>query len=342
VIVKNTTLKSPPYLTIIVTGRNDNYGGDWYFKKKHNSFIEYYSKYLDKENNFLEIILVDYNKVQDKPSYFDQFNWEKFKLVKKVSVSNSEHRILSGESKYPFFGNIAFNEGLRIASGEYVLGLSVDTYLSKAMLNYLKKKQLDKNFFYRSDLYYFRQNYFKNKLMQRLWNRFTLIKVSLRHSSTVDSNLDKYIDALIGKVIKIPKSFRNVNEKEFRNYFETIEFPDFPINGNLVNKWLIESGLHTNASGDFILASRKAWIKINGFSEDHNWNLHNDSMVLGEFCKIGLKQRLFKWPLVSYHALHDRGGWSGMKQLEWIDWCNLFCRVLQNEFLLAKRPFKVD
>ena len=91
---------------------------------------------------------------------------------------------------------------------------------------------------------------------------------------------------------------------------------------------------------DFILASRENWIKIGGFSEDPMWQLHNDSMALGEFCKVQMKQVLFRWPLATFQTLHERGGWIGMNQLSWEEWCELFVQVINGKVDVVKRQIK--
>jgi hypothetical protein len=326
-----------PYLSIIISGRNDDYGGSKYFQKKHETFIKYYTKYLDKNSNFLEIVVVDYNQVTNRKPYIDQFEWNEFKLVKNVVIPNSKHKLLTNDSEYPFYGNIAFNEGLRVASGEFVLTMTIDAFLSLAMIKYLLKKRLDENSFYRTDLYYFTQKYFDLMLLQRIWNRVSIKEVARRHSASKESELTIKLKNRYQKFVKIPRSFINHNEINNKKFFQTRNGPPFPESSSQVNAWLEESGLHTNASGDFILAARSKWLAINGFSEDLAWNLHVDSMALGEFCALGMKQVLFTNPLIAFHALHDRGGWVGVEQVSWTDWCKIFTEVMSGRKKILKR-----
>jgi len=326
-----------PYLTIIVYGRNDDYGGVKYFRKKHEAFIKFYAKYLDKGIDFLEIVVVDYNQVVNKKPYFDQFNWNRFKKVKNVVITNADHKRLTNESKYPFHGNIAFNEGLRVASGKFVLALTIDVFLSMTLIRHLLKKNLNDNYFYRTDLYYFKQKYFRIMFLQRLWNRLTIQRIARRHSSSKEGKLDVELESWYQKFIKIPNSFVNQNEINSIEFFLTRDWPSPPDTGEHVNEWLEDSGLHTNASGDFILAARIKWLVINGFSEDSTWNLHCDSMVLGEFYALGMKQALFTNPLIALHALHERSGGVGHNQISWSNWCNIFSEVLCGKRSLQKR-----
>ena len=332
--------KKSTYLSIIITGRNDNHGGKKVFKDKHETFINYYKKYLDVSNDYLEVIIVDYNQVKDEKSFYEQFNWNNFRNVQSVVVSGDAHNDITGDSEYPFHGNIAFNEALKIATGEFILYLSIETRLSLSLMRYLKKRKLKKDYFYRTDLFYFPEKYFSKPLVQFLWARFTFLRVARRHSSAVNTVLDINLNSSLNRFVGIPRSFQNFNEVKKKFFFLTKYWPEFPLSGKELNNWLVNSGLHTNAAGDFILASRENWIKIGGFSEDPKWNLHNDSMALGEFFKLGMKQVLFRWPLVAFQTLHKRSGWTGMNQISWEEWCELFVQVINGKVSVVKRRIK--
>ena len=338
--MKNIQKKNSPYLSIIVSGRNDNHGGKKVFREKHETFINYYKKYLDSSNDYLEVIIVDYNQVKDEKTFFEQFNWNNFENVKSTVISRYEHNVITCNSKYPFHGNVAFNEAIKIATGEFVVYLSIETRLSLRLMRYLRKRKLKKDYFYRTDLFYFPEKYFSKPLVQFLWARFTFRKVAKRHSSAINTTLDINLKSFINRFVGIPKSFQNFNEVSKNTFFLTKYWPEFPFSGKELNTWLVHSGLHTNASGDFILASRENWIKIGGFSEDPTWQLHNDSMALGEFCKGGMKQVLFRWPLVAFQTLHERSGWTGMNQLSWEEWCELFVQVINGKIDVVKRRIK--
>jgi|LakMenE01Jun11ns_1017448.scaffolds.fasta_scaffold9929198_1 hypothetical protein len=332
--------KRSPYLSIIISGRNDNHGGEKIFREKHETFIKYFKKYLDVSEDYLEVIIVDYNQVEDKKSFFEQFNWNNFRNVKNLVITRENHKIITQDSKYPFHGNIAFNEALKIATGEFVVYLSIETRLSLSLMRYLRKRILKEDYFYRTDLFYFPEKYFGKPFVQFLWARFTFSNVARRHSSSINTTLDVKPKSFINRFVGIPKSFPNFNEVSKKNLFLTKYWPEFPMSGQELNNWLVHSGLHTNASGDFILASRENWIKIGGFSEDPMWQLHNDSMALGEFCKVQMKQVLFRWPLATFQTLHERGGWIGMNQLSWEEWCELFVQVINGKVDVVKRQIK--
>lgn len=218
-----------------------------------------------------------------------------------------------------------------------MLALNIDSYLSPNLIEYLSYENLDESFFYRSDLIYFKQKYFQNPRIQSAWNKHTKLKCARRHASSI--NLKKSgPENCLNPDIKLKNrylaskyvSLKHNNELEAPAFFETLEWPKFPNQPHDVTEWLTSSGLHTNASGDFMLLPKEAFDQIGGFSEDPKWNLHNDSYLLLQLVKKGYKQVLFKYPLVTYHVDHKRGGWQGMAQISYEDWCKLVVKMLNS------------
>jgi hypothetical protein len=65
-------------------------------------------------------------------------------------------------------------------------------------------------------------------------------------------------------------------------------------------------GLHTNASGDFILASRRSWFEIRGYAEFFDTFTHLDGYCCYQFKASGLRQVLFLPPCMILHQDHPR------------------------------------
>lgn len=324
-------------ISIVLGGRNDDYGGKELFSLRHKAFISYHTYYFKKFLLDYEIVIIDYNPVPKKKSFIEEFNWDEFNNVIKIEVSNLEHKKLTRNSEYPYFGNIVFNKGATFAQGNFLLALNVDSYLSPELIEYLSYQNLDKNYFFRTDLIYFKQKYFRNPIIQSMWNRNTKLKCARRHASSQNSKKlgpENLLDPKINLVNRYRASeyvsHLNLNELEYPSFFSTLEWPKFPVQSDQVTNWLTASGLHTNASGDFILLPKEAFYEVGGFSEDPTWNLHNDSHFLLKLVKEGYKQILFKYPLVTYHVDHERGGWQGMAQISYEEWCNLVVEMLNS------------
>src|SRR5262249_3474319 len=65
-------------------------------------------------------------------------------------------------------------------------------------------------------------------------------------------------------------------------------------------------GLHTNASGDFIIAAKTAFEECHGFPETNAFYLHTDSYGIIQLHLAGYEQCVFLNPNVIFHADHDR------------------------------------
>jgi GT2 family glycosyltransferase len=66
--------------------------------------------------------------------------------------------------------------------------------------------------------------------------------------------------------------------------------------------------LHTNASGDFILAPRKAFFDVHGMPETIDFYMHLDTYAIVQLFAAGYEQAVFAQPHRVYHADHDRSG----------------------------------
>ena len=76
-------------------------------------------------------------------------------------------------------------------------------------------------------------------------------------------------------------------------------------------------GLHTNASGDFLLAARNDWFECRGFWERVDTFTHLDGYAVCRMKSIGLQQTLFLNPLCILHMDHSRVEQMGRPFLPW-------------------------
>ena len=66
------------------------------------------------------------------------------------------------------------------------------------------------------------------------------------------------------------------------------------------------NGIHTNASGDFLLAHRDNWAKIRGFPEFSDLYQYADGYGCFQLRALGLKQKIFIPPCMILHMDHGR------------------------------------
>lgn len=57
---------SNPYISVVIVGRNDNYGGD--FVERLSNFIEHLDYQIKDHPTLLELIIVDWNPLPEHPT----------------------------------------------------------------------------------------------------------------------------------------------------------------------------------------------------------------------------------------------------------------------------------
>jgi hypothetical protein len=110
-----------PTITLVVVGRNDNYGGD--FAGRLDTTLAWNLQYP-----FNEAIYVEWNPVPDKPSDAEWLT-EKFKQLKVYIVSRERHQRCCTNPKMPVMEYFAKNVGIRRATSEWILLVNADVLI---------------------------------------------------------------------------------------------------------------------------------------------------------------------------------------------------------------------
>jgi hypothetical protein len=78
--------------------------------------------------------------------------------------------------------------------------------------------------------------------------------------------------------------------------------------GRLREDWIAEKArvrLHTNASGDFTLMSKQAWLRSGGYAELEMYSMHIDGLQLYQARYSGTSEKFLRYPI--YHIEHQAG-----------------------------------
>lgn len=153
---------SEPYISFIVSARNDNHC-EGFVDRFQNSLtiLRVLSEICNLKS---EVLIMEWNPSPDIPGLKNVLNFDK-SLNSKVRIITIPCEIHENIPPTPldapkadeitFFQNIAINAGARRANGKYIVCTNADIIFNKELIGYFAKQQLsEKNFYrvYRYDL----------------------------------------------------------------------------------------------------------------------------------------------------------------------------------------------
>jgi hypothetical protein len=283
------------YLSIVVTSRNDNHGGD--LLQRTSAFVNgVYAQSL-RWNLPLELIIVDWNPPSDKPLLQNVLPKPtsncKVKL-KYIIVPIELHQKYKNSMAIPLFQMIAKNVGIRRAEGDFILCTNIDILFSDECFKELAAKRLKKGTFYRA-------------------NRCDVPREVMKESP-LDAQL-AYAKKNIIKRLGKSKGHETLTLPRFMYFFPNIARL---LNLLVLNVWkrvhkdvFPHFIIDFDACGDFTLMSKEDWVDIEGYVELEMYSIHIDSMALWAASALGKKQELFPYNSCIYHIYHE-DGWKVM------------------------------
>ena len=293
-----------PYLSFVIAGRNDDYGGD--FNERLQNSVHFLAKSIEQYRIPIEFLIVNYNPLSGKPSIYDAIDWPKnrqYLTFRIITVPPELHQQLEQEGvrkSVPLFEYIAKNIGIRRASGRFICAANPDIIFDPAIIRCLRKQRLLHKAYYRVD-----RCDFKNTDLNGVHN-LSGLKV-IRHNV--------YRIFLKGNKYEV-KSGSHLGWQLFKrrlyNYFrlkydihllKIDKFAQEKLNLT-VDYHNAEFFCHCNVSGDFMLMHRDNWFKLNGYPEKTRLSLHTDALMVVMAFTSGLKEQVLKWPI--YHQEHQR------------------------------------
>ncbi len=276
-----------PFLSVVITARNDDYGGNLINRIKTSlRTLEYLA---EKHALSIELILVEYNPVKGKiPLWKELFPLEKNILtVKTIVVPESYHQQF--KTRIPLLEYIAKNIGIRRAQGQYILVMNPDIILSDEIVAFIASGTLQEETFYRADRYDLSVPYFEETLTPEQILSISKKSVSkiLFRKSTVYLSLAEWFPAFI-------------HTRTLRSFMICPLF-------NFYTRKKVEqdqTSIHEVAAGDFLLMHRNAWEKIGGYDETP-LSSYMDSYILHVATCHDYTQYVIPFPI--FHINHKIG-----------------------------------
>ena len=136
-----------PRLTIVVTGRNDNYGGE--FDNRFFRSVAHNGGLLAANGVNFEYLLAEWNPLPDRPLLSERFV-SAFPWARAIVIGPAIHQAYGRNSAMPFFEMPAKNAALRRARGEFVLITNADILFDDTLVSRIAQGPLDAHTLYRA------------------------------------------------------------------------------------------------------------------------------------------------------------------------------------------------
>lgn len=296
-----------PYLSVIVTGRNDNYGGD--FLQRLQCFVDRLSYLVEKTQLPTELVLVNYNPIPDNESLETLIQWPQNRsclMIRMIMVPPEIHQQFiapATRKTVPLFEFLAKNIGIRRAQGSFLLVTNADILFSEELFRFIAERTLNKACLYRA-----------NRIDFRGLDKALLAVRTAEFEKQVEAGAFRFF--LQGGTfdLKWPRSLSlRLMILSAYNGLRHLLYPLFNrfALGRWVNSWLTVYPenlflfqYHCNASGDFALLDRHAWWAMGGYPEDTWIATHTDSLHLINAVALGYETTILPSPI--FHQAHER------------------------------------
>jgi hypothetical protein len=141
-----------PFISIVLTGRNDGYGGD--FVSRFVRTLRFNHRQLVSRRIAHEIVFVEWAPPRDAPRLFDLVFDAIPELDRRVcawyEVDRRYQDALSLNPRLAYLEFVAKNVGVRRAGGRFILTTNCDVFLGRAVLDTFEREALQPGVVYRA------------------------------------------------------------------------------------------------------------------------------------------------------------------------------------------------
>ncbi len=280
--------KPSPYLSIVVTSRNDDHGRNMLHRME--AFIHGLAHQCRKFRLDTELIVVEWNPIQGKKRLYEAAALPQnnaYLDIRFIEVPGHIHNRIENADKIPLYQMTAKNVGIRRARGEFVLAAAIDLLFSDELMWMLSKRVLDPACFYRVARY----DVGKTKIPMDVTfeDRIQFCKQNLARIHTPTKTID--VDRKAASPTTDHQGFFTQSVEDLKA---------------VVSRYQNDK-LFTNACGDFTLMAREKWFDLRGYPEISKWSIFIDGLLLHMAHVSGLHQVILEEPMRIYHIEHDTG-----------------------------------
>ncbi len=147
-------METPPYLSVVVTTRNDDHGGN--LLERTQTFVNALLAQCEFHALPTELIVVEWNPPGERRRLAEMIQWprpNRYCEVRVVEVPGEVHARYRHSHALPLYQMIAKNAGIRRAIGEFVLATNIDILFSDELMRFIADRRLKRGKMYRVDRY---------------------------------------------------------------------------------------------------------------------------------------------------------------------------------------------
>jgi hypothetical protein len=149
------TASDPLFLSIVITDRHDNYGGD--FRERIAVPLRFNDERLSERGVPYEVILVEWDPIPGRPLLSEMLARELPDLARRalrpIVVAPEYQRAMTQNPRAGYLEYVAKNVGIRRASAPFVLVTNVDILLGREVVEVIAGRQLQPGTVYRAPRY---------------------------------------------------------------------------------------------------------------------------------------------------------------------------------------------
>jgi hypothetical protein len=148
----NDVKDNGPYLSVVVTARNDDHGGN--LLGRMQAFVNAWIAQSARHGLSSEMIIVEWNPPPDRPPLVEALKWPRdlgHCEVRFITVPPEVHQKYAHAEALPLYQMIAKNAGIRRARGRFVLATNIDIIFNDDLVRHLAEGRLEEGRMYRID-----------------------------------------------------------------------------------------------------------------------------------------------------------------------------------------------
>ena len=277
---------SPPLLSIVVTSRNDDPGGD--LIRQMQLFVSSLLEQARRHNLDAELIIVEWNPPPDRPQLAQALDWPDKAgpcAVRIIEVPPAVHQCFKYSDTLPLFQMIAKNVGVRRAWGRFILATNMDILFSDEMARFLASGRLRTGRMYRVDRHDVRSDVPEGAPIeeQLAFCRSNIIRIHRKDGVRFLEDGGTPAEAPRRRPLAPRQFVRQVMRRWGRRE---------------------DQSLHTHACGDFTLMASEHWLAVRGYPEFPVRAFKLDGLLCYAAHFAGARETILRDPMRIYHLEH--------------------------------------